>query len=54
VDLKPITPLILIPGHSPKHIARTRETTIKYIKNNLATIEGGVRGILYYIVAFKQ
>jgi hypothetical protein len=54
VDLKPITPLILIPGHSPKHIARTRETTIKYIKNNLATIEEGVRGILYYIVAFKQ
>jgi ubiquinone/menaquinone biosynthesis C-methylase UbiE len=53
-DLKPITPLILIPGHSPKHIARTRETTIKYIKNNLATIEEGVRGILYYIVAFKQ
>ncbi|MEM4971246.1 MAG: class I SAM-dependent methyltransferase [Sulfolobales archaeon] len=54
VDLRPITPLILIPGHSPRHIARTRETAIKYVKNNLAIIEEGVRGILYYVVASKQ
>ncbi len=53
-DLRPITLLILIPGHSPGHIARTRETTIRYVKNNLAIIEEGVRGILYYIVASKQ
>jgi Methylase involved in ubiquinone/menaquinone biosynthesis len=54
VDLRPITPLILIPGHSPGHITRTRETIIRYVKNNLVIIEEGVRGILYYMVALKQ